>query len=424
MLGQGDEPFQVSQPPGQAIQPPDPHGIARLQLLQELLEGRTALARGCGQIVVGQPFIHLGAGGLDGLALPGDGQLITCTVKRLSEISVLHEPILSDGHSTCLVEPGKVFVARAGINELTTTILTEQEVRDLVERMLKESGRRVDLSTPFVDAMLPDGSRLHVVIPDITRSSWAVNIRKFLIRADALDDLVTLGTLTPQAAHFLAASVVAGLNILVSGGTQAGKTTLLSCLLSAVPARQRIITVEETFELQPAHRDVVAMQCRPASLEGTGEIPLRRLIKEALRMRPDRLIVGEVRQAESLDMLLALNSGLPGMGTVHANSAREALLKMCTLPLLAGENVSPRFILPTVAMSIDLVVHIQLDPDGRRRISEIVGVPGRIEADVIETGDLFVRRGDRLIRTDGFPPYLARFERAGIDVQSLLHGGW
>jgi pilus assembly protein CpaF len=195
--------------------------------------------------------------------------------------------------------------------------------------------------------------------------------------------------------------------------------------LGAVPPRERIITVEETFELQPAtQRDVVAMQCRPASLEGTGEIPLRRLIKEALRMRPDRLIVGEVRQAETLDMLLALNSGLPGMATVHANSAREALLKICTLPLLAGENISSRFILPTVAMSIDLVVHIQLDADGRRRVSEIVGVPGRMEADVIETATLFVRRNDRLIRTEGFPPHADRYARAGIDLQALLHGGW
>jgi pilus assembly protein CpaF len=321
-------------------------------------------------------------------------------------------------------EPGKVFIARNGTSELTTTILTGQEVRDLVERMLKDSGRRVDLSTPFVDAMLPDGSRLHVVIPDITRSAWAVNIRKFVVRASSLDDLVTLGTLTPQAARFLAASVQAGLNILVSGGTQVGKTTLLTCLLGAVPVRERIITCEEVFEIQSAHRDVVAMQCRPASLEGTGEVPLRRLIKEALRMRPDRLIVGEVRQAESLDLLLALNSGLPGMATLHANSAREALLKLCTLPLLAGENVSSQFILPTVAMSVDLVVHLELDADGRRRVSEILGVPGRAEGSVIETSDLFVRQGDRLLRGEGFPPHPERFQRSGLDLPVLLHGGW
>jgi pilus assembly protein CpaF len=321
-------------------------------------------------------------------------------------------------------EPGKVFVARGGISELTTTILTQQEVRDLVERMLKSSGRRVDLSQPFVDAALPDGSRLHVVIPDITFRHWAVNIRKFTVRATRLDDLVTLGTLTPPIAEFLTASVVAGLNILVSGGTQAGKTTLLNGLLGAVPARERVITCEEVFELRPALRDWVALQCRQPSLEGTGEVPLRRLVKEALRMRPDRLVVGEVRQAESLDLLLALNSGLPGMCSVHANSAREALVKMCTLPLLAGENVSPRFVLPTVASSVDLVVHVRLDGDGRRRVTEVIGVSGRVEQDVVETCDIFVRDGERVRRGDGFPPHVDRYDRVGIDIAATLRGGW
>jgi pilus assembly protein CpaF len=220
------------------------------------------------------------------------------------------------------------------------------------------------------------------------------------------------------------ASVVAGLNILVSGGTQAGKTTLLNCLLGALPPRERVITCEEVFELRVPVRDWVGMQCRQASLEGTGEVPLRRLIKEALRMRPDRLVVGEVRQAESLDLLLALNSGLPGMGTVHANSGREAIVKMCTLPLLAGENVGARFVIPTVASSIDLVIQISLDGDGRRRIHEIIAVPGRIEGDVIETAEIFAWRGDRVVRADGFPPHLDRYQRAGIDVTAILHGGW
>jgi pilus assembly protein CpaF len=321
-------------------------------------------------------------------------------------------------------EPGKVFVARAGLSELTTTILTGQEVRDLVERMLKSSGRRVDLSSPFVDATLPDGSRLHVVIPDITRSEWALNIRKFTVRATSLDDLVTLGTLSPPMADFLVASVVAGLNILVSGGTQAGKTTLLNCLLGAIPARERVITCEEVFELRVPVRDWVGMQCRPPSLEGTGEVPLRRLITEALRMRPNRLVVGEVRQAESLDLLLALNSGLPGMCTLHANSAREAIVKMCTLPLLAGENVSSRFVVPTVASSVDLVVQLRLDADGRRQVTEIIGIPGRVEGEVIETADIFSRRGDRVVRAEGFPPHQERYQRAGIDVAALLQGGW
>ncbi len=317
-------------------------------------------------------------------------------------------------------EPTKVFIARGGVAELTTTFLTADGVRDLVERMLKTSGRRVDLSSPFVDAVLPDGSRLHVVIPDITRTHWNVNIRKFVVRASHLDDLVTLGTLTPQAATFLGAAVVAGLNILVAGGTQAGKTTLLNCLSAAIPARERVVTCEEVFELKIPLRDVASMQCRQPSLEGTGEIPLRRLVKEALRMRPSRIIVGEVRQAESLDLLIALNSGLPGMCTIHANSAREAITKMCTLPLLAGENVGSRFVVPTVAGSIDIVVHAALEHDGVRRVREIVAVPGRVEADVVEIADLFVARDGVLRRADGFPPHPDRFRRAGFDVAALL----
>ncbi|MEO8555100.1 MAG: ATPase, T2SS/T4P/T4SS family [Actinomycetota bacterium] len=317
-------------------------------------------------------------------------------------------------------EPSKVFVARGGLAELTNTILTADEVRDLVERMLKSSGRRVDLSSPFVDATLPDGSRLHVVIPDITRDHWNVNIRKFVVKADHLEDLVRLGTLTRGAARFLDAAVVAGLNILVAGGTQSGKTTMLNCLSSAIPPRERVVTCEEVFELKIPLRDVASMQCRQPSLEGTGEVPLRRLVKEALRMRPSRIIVGEVRQAESLDLLIALNSGLPGMCTLHANSAREAVTKMCTLPLLAGENVGSRFVVPTVAGSIDIVIHIALERDGVRRVREIVAVPGRVEGDVIEVADIFTSSGGRLVRADGFPPHVDRFERAGYDIAALL----
>jgi pilus assembly protein CpaF len=317
-------------------------------------------------------------------------------------------------------EPTKVFVARHGVHELTTTVLTADEVRDLVEKMLKSSGRRVDLSTPFVDAMLPDGSRLHVAIPDITRVHWSVNIRKFVVRATHLEDLVALGTLTRQAAAFLEAAVVSGLNILVAGGTQAGKTTLLNCLSAAIPTRERVVTAEEVFELKVPLPDVVALQCRQPNLEGTGEIKLRRLVKEALRMRPSRIVVGEVRQEESLDLLIALNSGLPGMCTVHANSAREAVTKMCTLPLLAGENVGHAFVVPTVASSIDLVVHIESGHDGRRVVREVVAVPGRVEGDVVETADVFTTRDGQLVRADGWPPHPERFDRAGLDLSRLL----
>jgi len=319
-------------------------------------------------------------------------------------------------------EPGRVFVARRGRSELTNLILTGEQVAELVERMLRTSGRRIDISSPFVDAMLPDGSRLHVVIPQITREHIAVNIRKFVLGVESLDELVALGSLTDQAARFLEASVVAGLNILVAGGTQAGKTTMLNALCGAVPARERIVTVEEVFELQVRQPDVVAMQTRQENLEGSGAIAVRRLVKEALRMRPSRLIVGEVRHEESLDLLIALNSGLPGMCTLHANSAREALIKMCTLPLLAGENVSASFVVPTVAASVDLVVHLRMNAEGRRSVNEIVAVTGRVESDVIETSEIFTSRTGRLERADGYPPHAGRYERAGIDLASILSG--
>jgi len=320
-------------------------------------------------------------------------------------------------------EPGRVFIARRGRSELTTTILAPGELADLVERMLRTSGRRIDMSTPFVDATMPDGSRLHVVIPDITRRHMAVNIRKFVLQAHHLDELVALGTLTAQAARFLEAAVASGLNVLVSGGTQAGKTTLLNCLCAAIPARERVITCEEVFELRVPLPDVVSMQTRQANLEGAGEIPLRRLVKEALRMRPSRIVVGEVRQEECLDLLIALNSGLPGMCTLHANSAREAVVKMCTLPLLAGENIGTSFVVPTVAASVDLVVHVGTDAAGHRRVREIVGLPGRAEGGVIETADIFTSRDGRLIRADGYPPHADRFAALGFDLAALLGDG-
>ena len=317
-------------------------------------------------------------------------------------------------------DPSRVFVARSGKHELTSTILTAAQVQELVERMLKSSGRRVDISQPFVDAMLTDGHRLHVVLEGISRGFSAVNIRKFVVRASRVSDLVGLGSLSEHAARFLEACVVAGLNIVVSGGTQTGKTTALNSLAAAIPGRERVISVEEVFELRFSHPDWVALQTRQQGLEGTGEIRLRDLVKESLRMRPSRIIVGEVRAEECLDLLLALNAGLPGMASLHANSAREALVKMCTLPLLAGENISPRFVVPTVASSVDLVVHLGIDAQGVRRVHEIVGVPGRVENDVIETEPIFERRDGRLVRAQGMPPRREHFARAGIELAELL----
>src|SRR3954452_5776942 len=357
------------------------------------------------------------------VALADPGALVGELVARVSGFGPL-QPLLDDPdvEEVWINDPSRVFVARNGRHELTNLVLTRDQVTELVERMLKSSGRRIDLSRPFVDAMLPEGHRLHVVLEGISRGFSAVNIRKFVLRAARLRDLVELGSMSPQAAAFLEASVRAGLNILVAGGTQAGKTTFLNCLAAAIPGGDRVVSAEEVFELRFPHPDWVALQTRQSGLEGTGEIRLRELVKESLRMRPSRIIVGEVRAEECLDLLLALNAGLPGMCTIHANSAREALVKMCTLPLLAGENISARFVVPTVAASIDLVVHLGIDEHGVRRVDEIVGVPGRVENDVIEIEPIFERRSGDLRRANGMPPRPGHFERVGIDVHALLNG--
>jgi len=319
--------------------------------------------------------------------------------------------------------PSKVFIARNGVPELTSVLLTDTEVRDLVERMLQSTGRRVDLSSPFVDASLPDGSRLHVVIPDVTQRHWAVNIRKFTKRIRDLQRLVALGSLSQQAAEFLRVCVLSGQNILVSGATQSGKTTLLNALLSGARTGERIVTVEETFELDLAARDVVGMQCRQPSLEGTGEITLRRLIKEALRMRPDRLVVGEVREAESLDLLIALNSGLPGMCSIHANSSRDALAKLCTLPLLAGRNIDSSFVVPTVAASVDIVVHCELTRNGQRLITEILAPSGFVTGGtLVEASLIFGLQRGVLTVTGSYPTRTAKFDAGGFDLASILAG--
>lgn len=269
-----------------------------------------------------------------------------------------------------------VFVARNGVTQRVDVAMTAELVRDLVDRLLRTSGRRVDVSQPFVDASLPDGSRLHVAIPPVAHGGWSVNVRRFPPARWSLRELVAAGALSADLASFLGDEVRAGATILVSGATQAGKTTMLTALLGEADPQDRVVTVEETCEIRLATPDHVALQCRPPSLEGTGEITLRRLVKEALRMRPTRLVVGEVREAEALDVLIAINSGLPSMCTIHANSARDAVTKLATLPLLAGRNIDAAFVTPAVASALDLVVHCALDADGARRVAQVVRVRG------------------------------------------------
>lgn len=289
--------------------------------------------------------------------------------------------------------PESIHIARGGIAERIELRLTDAALRDLVERMLQSTGRRVDISQPFVDASLPDGSRLHVAIADVVRGSWSVNIRKFLPRFRTLDALVENEALTAELGDLLRAAMRAGKSVVVSGATHAGKTTFLGALLASCSDHQRIITVEETFELAVQGPDVVSLQGRQASLEGTGEITLRRLVKEALRMRPDRLVVGEVRDAEALDLVLALNTGVPGAATVHANSAAEALDKLTLLPLLAGRNIDRSFIVPALAGAVDLVVHCVRGDDGVRRVEEVIAPTGEVIDGRIVAREVYTRGG-------------------------------
>lgn len=357
-------------------------------------------------------------------SLPGDeAQTAKAVTAHLTGYGAL-QPYLDDPsvEELWINQPNECFIARNGVSERIELALSGPDIRTIVERMLARTGRRVDLSQPFVDASLPDGSRLHVTIPDITRAHWSVNIRKFHHDIRTLDALVHRNMLSIDAAEFLRASVRGGLNLLVSGPTHAGKTTLLAALLAAGARSDRVITVEETFEIACQAPDHVAMQCRPANIEGSGEVSLRRLVKEALRMRPDRLVVGEVREAESLDLLIALNSGIPGLATIHANSAQDALLKMCTLPLLAGRNIDSRFVVPTVASCIDLVVHVERTPDGQRSVREIRAVEGAGKDGIVDSVAVYsclTGTSGQLRPTGATLSRRARFASAGVPLPSL-----
>lgn len=278
--------------------------------------------------------------------------------------------------------PGKIFVAKNGISELTSLLLNETEIVVLMEQLLRNTGRRLDISHPFVDATLPDGSRLHAVIPDITKKWPAINIRKFGSNVPSIESLVNKKMFDSFIGELLKEIVGNNQNILVSGTTGAGKTTFVSALLNSLPANTRIISCEEVFELKLNSSDWVALQTRDINLEAQGEITLRKLIKEALRMRPEKLILGEVRQAEALDLLIALNSGMSGMATIHANSAAEALNKMMLLPLLGGPNIQADFVKKTVSQVINYVIHLERSKTGERRISEIVQISNSEENNI------------------------------------------
>ena len=286
----------------------------------------------------------------------------------------------------------RIYVERSGtISQSKRVFENEDHLRRVVDRMLRTSGRRVDQASPMVDARLLNGSRLNVVLPPLSVDGPAITIRKFHAAGFTVDDLVRQKALSPEASTFLQHAVAGKLNLLVSGGTGTGKTTLLNLLSGFVGVDERVVTIEDAVELTPHMHNVVRLETRPPNAEGRGEVLVRDLVRNALRMRPDRIIVGEVRGSETIDMLQAMNTGHEGsLSTVHANSPRDALRRVETMVMLGGTDLPLRAIREQVANSIDILVHLVRDPLGRRFVSQITEVVG-MEGDTISTSDLFSR---------------------------------
>lgn len=344
------------------------------------------------------------------------------------------EPLLKDDTITEIMVngPKKVYIERNGRIERTNVVFEDDEhLMRIIERIVAPLGRRVDESMPYVDARLPDGSRVNIVIPPISLIGPVVTIRKFYRTPLTVDDLIRLGSATPEVMEFLKACVQAKINIVVSGGTGSGKTTLLNILSGFIPEGERIITIENAAELQLRQEHVVTLETRPPNIEGKGEITMRDLVINALRMRPDRIIVGECRGGEAFDMLQAMNTGHEGsMTTIHANSPRDALARLENMVLMAGTDLPHRAIREQIAMAIDLIVQTARMRDGSRKIVSLTEIQG-LEGEVITTTELFKfeqygmeggRIVGRLVPTGIRPRFMDRLEAAGIRLPPAIFG--
>jgi pilus assembly protein CpaF len=305
------------------------------------------------------------------------------------------EPFLRDDTITEVMVngPERVYIERAGKIEPTDArFVDDAHLLRIIDKIVSQVGRRVDEASPMVDARLPDGSRVNAIIPPLALRGPTLTIRKFSRDPYTMDDLIEFGTITSRAAHFLAACVKGKLNILISGGTGTGKTTTLNAMSAFVPGDERIVTIEDAAELQLQQEHVIPLEARPANIEGTGEIRIRELVRNSLRMRPDRIIVGEVRGAETVDMLQAMNTGHEGsLTTIHANSPRDALARLETLVLTAGVELPLRAIREQISSAFDLLVQIARLVDGTRRITHVTEVL-RMESDVVTLQDIFVAK--------------------------------
>ena len=342
------------------------------------------------------------------------------------------EPLLRDESITEIMinGPHQAYVERSGIlEEIDIDFRDTTDLMRIVDRIVAPLGRRVDESSPMVDARLPDGSRVNVIIPPLSLVGPCISIRKFAKTALTVADLVRLDTLTSDMAEFLKACVDARLNIVISGGTSSGKTTVLNVLSSFLPGNERIVTIEDAAELQLKQRHVVSLESRPANVEGRGAVTIRQLVINALRMRPDRIVVGEVRGGEALDMLQAMNTGHDGsLTTAHSNSPRDTLSRVETMTLMAGMELPLRAVREQIASAFDVIVHLERLVDGTRKVVKISEVQG-MEGDVIIMQDVFrfAQRGLQGGRVQGHftatgirPKFMDKMEAEGIIVSPSI----
>jgi pilus assembly protein CpaF len=343
-------------------------------------------------------------------------------LERLLDDDTVSEIMVNGAHD--------IWVERAGrLHKTPVRFADESHLRRIISKIVAQVGRRIDEASPMVDARLPDGSRINATIPPLSLSGALLTIRKFSkLRLD-MDELIKRNTLTPETSDLLQRCVLARLNILVSGGTGSGKTTMLNALSAAIPDDERILTIEDAAELQLAQRHVLRLESRPSNIEGEGEITIRDLVRNALRMRPDRIVVGEVRGAEALDMLQAMNTGHDGsLSTVHANTPRDALARLETMVLMTGYDLPMRAIREQIAAAIDLVIQIERMNDGTRRIVAITEVQ-RMESDVITLQDLYKFKIESvsdqhhnrhvvgsLVASGVRPSFVEKFERRGVEL--------
>jgi pilus assembly protein CpaF len=359
-------------------------------------------------------------------------------IEEIADDTLGHGPIeklLADDSVTEIMVngPRDVWIERRGqLHPTAVRFNDDAHVRRIIAKIAASVGRRVDESSPMLDARLPDGSRINAVLPPLSLSGPLLTIRKFGRERLKFADMVRIGTVSQDAVDLLQACLQARLNILVSGGTGSGKTTMLNAMSSEISEDERIVTIEDAAELRLNQRHVLRLESRPANIEGEGQVAIRDLVRNSLRMRPDRIIVGEVRGAEALDMLQAMNTGHDGsLSTVHANSPRDALSRVETMVLMAGYDLPMRAIRQQVASAVDLILHLERLADGTRRVTAITEVM-RIEGEVITTGDLFVFHVEDVsskgavtgsLRWTGLrPTFVPKFERRGVKLPAALQG--